>query len=440
MTTICIYCRKDCKTSDSRPYPTSKSNERIHYRCQLKKSLADKTQTSQQVTKPLADSFKVDVSSEIKSDAVNKVESIAQRISKEEFDVEKLVHEKKIGKLVEIKSRESDEYHAKSSGIFYDLKAGIAKPHEKRRYLHHRNLSEIALRYDDHGFHEESVGRAYDSTGKDLNTLGDSDDEDELKQEKQSQDTNSKFTPSTSKNSSGKRKIPMEHSRKVQKLRVDDKNPCWFCLSSPEVEKHLIIAIGEFCYLSLAKGGLLDEHFLILPIEHIDSLNNSDGNPEELIAELRSFKKSLIDYFHRQSKGVVFFERNFRSVHWQLQAVPIAIDILDTLEFNIKQVSKKHFKNINYFDIPTGCSIGDVVPKGAPYIHWQIEPLGIEFVSQIQTKGSFFPIQLGRLVLADSSILNCPNKVNWSDCKKSKEEYVNLVEIVKEKYKDFDIT
>ncbi|XP_032360999.1 CWF19-like protein 1 isoform X2 [Etheostoma spectabile] len=30
--------------------------------------------------------------------------------------------------------------------------------------------------------------------------------------------------------------------------------PCWFCLASPQVEKHLVISIGTHCYLALAKG------------------------------------------------------------------------------------------------------------------------------------------------------------------------------------------
>ena len=26
---------------------------------------------------------------------------------------------------------------------------------------------------------------------------------------------------------------------------LNDKGPCWFCLSSPEVEKHLVVSVGE---------------------------------------------------------------------------------------------------------------------------------------------------------------------------------------------------
>lgn len=50
------------------------------------------------------------------------------------------------------------------------------------------------------------------------------------------------------------------------------KGPCWFCLGSPEVEKHLVVSVGTNVYLALAKGGLTEEHILVLPIGHFQSL------------------------------------------------------------------------------------------------------------------------------------------------------------------------
>ena len=77
--------------------------------------------------------------------------------------------------------------------------------------------------------------------------------------------------------------------------------PCWFCLGSAKVEKHLVVTIGEHVsqgnynsyvhvtslptpsshthniihphttqqsYMALPKGGLVAEHVLILPIGH----------------------------------------------------------------------------------------------------------------------------------------------------------------------------
>lgn len=54
----------------------------------------------------------------------------------------------------------------------------------------------------------------------------------------------------------------------IIKLISCEPGPCWFCLSSPEVEKHLIVSVGEHSYLSLAKGGLSSYHLMVLPINH----------------------------------------------------------------------------------------------------------------------------------------------------------------------------
>lgn len=57
------------------------------------------------------------------------------------------------------------------------------------------------------------------------------------------------------------------HHRRHQ----DEQQPsikCWFCLASPDVEKHLIASIGDFCYLALPKGGLVPEHCMVVPIDH----------------------------------------------------------------------------------------------------------------------------------------------------------------------------
>ena len=34
------------------------------------------------------------------------------------------------------------------------------------------------------------------------------------------------------------------------------------------VEKHLIIAVGDEAYVAMAKGGIVDDHLLIVAVEH----------------------------------------------------------------------------------------------------------------------------------------------------------------------------
>ena len=117
--------------------------------------------------------------------------------------------------------------------------------------------------------------------------------------------------------------------------------PCWFCLGSPEVEKHLVVSVGTEvsvisshlmfrhylsdkillplynfdisftfvylyfqwifqCYLALAKGGLVPDHALILPIGHHQSMVLA---PDEVRQEIdkypyqRSLKEFNVQFF-----------------------------------------------------------------------------------------------------------------------------------------------
>lgn len=409
--TICIYCNKGCNNSDSRPFPNSKGKDRIHNKCQIKKNLSDRNSK-----KTNSNSIDIKQTTSL-NDEQNKPTvsmSVLERITKEDDDLKKIESERKLTKLVESQSKKSSTLQPNQS-LFFDLKAGIAKPHEKRRYLHHKKLSEVATRYNDDGFREEAIGKAYDHTGKDLNTLSDNSDCDD---DKESDTKKDKLRDIGKKRKRKFNSIDDDEklAKRKSKIKIDQQNPCWFCLSSPKIDRDLIKSIGEFCYISLAKGGLTDDHFLILPINHIESLNDKEANSKELLEELEEFKTSLIDFFRSEGKAVVFFERNFKSVHWQLQVVPVPFELIDTIEGDIKILSNRHFKNSDYIDIPSEGLISDFIPSGAPYLYWQIEPIGVKFVTKIEVKGSFFPIQLGRLILSDRMILNCPDRVNWRDC------------------------
>lgn len=426
---VCVYCGKECKVSDSKPCPNSKSKERIHFKCHVKKSLTDKQQKKDKDDQP----------------AMNKPRSsfeVPGKLVDDREGFERAASAKKMSRLIDSQQTLSDR---KESTFFFDVKAGIAKPHEKKRFLRHRNISEIGSRYNDQGFQEEAIGRAYDHSGKDLMTLGDPSDDEEA-DVKPPPKVETKLDQSSSKKPF--RDQPedpdnpgLKRFRKTPAIQIDEKNPCWFCLSSPNVEKHLIISIGEHCYLTLAKGGLSDEHFLIIPIEHIES-TVSERNSKELLIELENFKQSIANYFQDQSKCVVFFERNFRSVHWQVQAVPVPIELLDQLPAAIKDLSLNHFDGLDYIDIPDSCVISDIVPPKVPYFYWQIEPTGARFASQLKIggKSSFFPVQFGRVILADKRILNCPDRIDWKSCVKSMSSYVDLVKVIKEKYKSHNIT
>jgi hypothetical protein len=66
------------------------------------------------------------------------------------------------------------------------------------------------------------------------------------------------------------RDCPKAEERTVtsKALKKRDLSLCWFCLSNPNVESHMILGIVNDCYVALAKGSLTEEHILIVPILH----------------------------------------------------------------------------------------------------------------------------------------------------------------------------
>lgn len=122
-----------------------------------------------------------------------------------------------------------------------------------------------------------------------------------------------------------------------------DQAKCWFCLSSPEVSKHLVISVGTEVYVALARGGLVENHFLILPITHHQSLSIL---PKEVTNEMTLYKDAITKYYATTDRVPVFFERNFKTSHCQLQVIPVhknqAPDLKEAFMVNIFHLLMLH--------------------------------------------------------------------------------------------------
>ena len=60
----------------------------------------------------------------------------------------------------------------------------------------------------------------------------------------------------------------------MKRTRIQEDKDCWFCFNNPKIERESIISLkndeNQF-YLAMPKGPVTDEHFLIVPKEHIAS-------------------------------------------------------------------------------------------------------------------------------------------------------------------------
>lgn len=210
---------------------------------------------------------------------------------------------------------------------------------------------------------------------------------------------------------------------------------CWFCLTNPDVQKQLLLSIGDHSYITLAKGGLVRDHLLIIPMEHVAASVNLSETAEK---EVDDYKLALIEYFHSQNQDVIFFERNFISPHLQIQVVPIP-----------KSSSSRAIKSILGFASTQGLELTElskfsvlkqVVPTKKSYFY-------MEIVNNKKCNGKLlhvidgnFPLQFGRMMLASRDILNVPNRIDWKECEMSPDEEIKAAEIFRQHFNKYDFT
>ncbi|XP_072994478.1 zinc finger CCCH domain-containing protein 59 [Typha latifolia] len=225
-------------------------------------------------------------------------------------------------------------------------------------------------------------------------------------------------------------------SRSQSDQRRSGRN-CWFCLSSPNVESHLILSIGESYYCALAKGPLVQNHVLLLPIEHCPNTLMMSSESE---AELGMYKQALSTYFKNQSKAVVYFEWVFQhNPHANLQVIPIPSSKASSVQKIFNLAAKRlgfEFSVLNTDEDSTqGRKLLRSQYNGKSNLFYVEVPEGKILLHTVDDNEKF-PVQFGREVLAGLS--NMPDRADWRNCKVSKEEEVQMVEAFKQGFGEFD--
>lgn len=207
---------------------------------------------------------------------------------------------------------------------------------------------------------------------------------------------------------------------------------CWFCLSNPRVEKYLIVAIGEECYLAFPKGQLPVStdaatpvpgggHVLIIPIAHIPSVYGPGGGA--LRAEMRRWRDALAACYAAFDAVAVSWETvkrvGTRASHVQAQVVPVprarAAGLVacfceaaaaDGLAFEKDEV-------VDAFDACDARRDEDVglVPEGRDeFIRLEVDG----HVLLALPRGARFNLQFARETLA--AYLGMPERGDWRAC------------------------
>ncbi|KAH7686484.1 CCCH zinc finger domain-containing protein [Dioscorea alata] len=212
---------------------------------------------------------------------------------------------------------------------------------------------------------------------------------------------------------------------------------CWFCLSSSDVESHLILSVGESWYLALAKGPLVDHHVLLVPIEHHPHTLTMSPDAEK---ELGIFKNAVNMYFKKQGKAVIFFEYLLQNIsHANLQAIPIPLSKVSNTQLIFNLASKKlgfEFAIISaQGDRNEGRKLLRSQFEGKSSVFYVELPDGTILWHSVDEKDKF-PVQFGREVLA--GLLNVADRADWRNCKMSKEDEIKMAETFKMGFEEFD--
>lgn len=214
------------------------------------------------------------------------------------------------------------------------------------------------------------------------------------------------------------RKRPHNHSKKGDfdgAKKGPLPGPCWFCLSSPEVEKHLVVSIADHTYMALAKGALVPDHVLILPIGHVQSLT---ACPQDVMEELEKYKQVLERYYRDKGLTSVCFERNYRTQHLQFQIVPVPIDKCHAVRSAFVRIGE--LRGVEFSDVPENMQITDLLEEGCPYFYAEL-PFGQRIYTRNMKQ---FSMQFGREVLACEELLNMEGRVDWRACNMTKEDEI----------------
>jgi len=209
---------------------------------------------------------------------------------------------------------------------------------------------------------------------------------------------------------------------------------CWFCLDNPEADKSLLVHETAHSYLVLDKGPIDNHHFLIVPQEHLESsLHLSD----ECLQDMQFIEAKLQEFYKEEGKAYIRFERYFKLnkkvSHMMINYVafphgmyPAVFEMFElfcrTTQMNFVELNdekgmlKQHAATGEYF----------IDLKFANPVEGEHKHLACILTEAMSSN-------LGPGFMRDfvCQVLNRPEKVNWKNCLRPKEQEEFLIHRMK---------
>merc|ERR1712029_1240965 len=117
--------------------------------------------------------------------------------------------------------------------------------------------------------------------------------------------------------------------------------------------------------------------------------------------EVDRFKSALRKMYKKHGKVPVFFERNYKQQHLQIQVVPVPKDQAAMVKTVFLETASSLELDLN--EIPSHVPLSQLAVQGQAYLHVET-PFG-----RIMRN---FPLQFGREVMADERLLDMVERVD----------------------------
>lgn len=218
-------------------------------------------------------------------------------------------------------------------------------------------------------------------------------------------------------------------------------NSCYYCYSTKKIPKHLILSLGEHCYLAMPeRGQLVDAHVFIVPSEHCLAMTMVE---DHVWREVELFMASLTKMFQARGQQCLFIETVMNLKHRRhtvLECVPVPATRAEAAPaYFRKAISEAESEWAQHKKIieTKGKGIRRSIPPNFSYFFVQFG-VGGGYAHVIEDSQKF-PKFFGREVIAGLLQLDAEQYIIKPKKKSFEEERKNVLAFL-DAWKDFDWT
>jgi hypothetical protein len=250
-------------------------------------------------------------------------------------------------------------------------------------------------------------------------------------------------------------------NNKRRKLPPPLPQQCYFCLSNPNCETHMIASLGTDVYLATAKGPLstaqtfaphLDfpSNILIIPLNHaptMAAIPEADNARAASLLEMQKYRDALHQMVAAKSRGedqngkaklgaVTWEISRAGGVHLHWQFLPVTTDFI--VRGLVEAGFEVEAENLDYPKFVKSASERARAMEG-DYFHVMIWTEDMQREIVLPLDQSFrFDLQFGRRVMG--KLLGLEERTNWRDCAQTKAEEDADANAFKAAFKQFDFS